>query len=213
MVANPNCGQLDRKNVFFFRPRLHLKIWSRETGSAGLSHVSPPILHTQAEFSAFRDGVIVHIDVCTPSTAIGSVLSLSSHAIAYRRRSLPRVRRHRASRPHGSSSNGCCLLRFHQGPMFVPLFSQTHFGYLLIVNILLMLLIVMVMSHTAQELSEAVRGNGSLPPLFVSGGSVSLPPTSCIVKRNDDMPLFFVLVRWIIYYIVPQNRLLLYWRP
>ena len=38
-----------------------------------------------------------------PPYAIGSVPSLSSHAIAYRRRSLPRVRRHRASKPQGSS--------------------------------------------------------------------------------------------------------------
>ena len=35
--------------------------------------------------------------------AIGPVQSLSGHAIAYRWRSLPRVRRHRASRPQGSS--------------------------------------------------------------------------------------------------------------
>ena len=35
--------------------------------------------------------------------AIGSVPSLSGHAIAYRWRSLPRVRRHRASKPQGSS--------------------------------------------------------------------------------------------------------------
>ena len=38
-----------------------------------------------------------------PYYAIGSVPSLSGHAIAYRRRSLPRVRRHRASKPQGSS--------------------------------------------------------------------------------------------------------------
>ena len=35
--------------------------------------------------------------------AVGSVSSLSGHAIAYRWRSLPRVRRHRASKPQGSS--------------------------------------------------------------------------------------------------------------
>ena len=34
---------------------------------------------------------------------IGSVPSLSGHAVAYRWRSLPRVRRHRASKPQGSS--------------------------------------------------------------------------------------------------------------
>ena len=36
-----------------------------------------------------------------PPYAIGSVPSLSGHAIAYRWRSLPRVRRHRASKPQG----------------------------------------------------------------------------------------------------------------
>ena len=54
----------------------------------------------------FRGGV--HIFLPAPHT-IGSVPSLSGHAIAYRSRSLPRVRWHRASSPQGSSSNGCCL--------------------------------------------------------------------------------------------------------
>ena len=38
-----------------------------------------------------------------PPYAIGSVPSLSGHAIAYRWRSLPSVCRHRASKPQGSS--------------------------------------------------------------------------------------------------------------
>ena len=38
-----------------------------------------------------------------PPYAIGSVPSLSGHAIAYRWRSLPRVRQHRASKPQRSS--------------------------------------------------------------------------------------------------------------
>ena len=38
-----------------------------------------------------------------PLYAIGSVPSLSGHAIAYRWRSLPRVRRHRACKPQGCS--------------------------------------------------------------------------------------------------------------
>ena len=50
-----------------------------------------------------------------PPYAIGSVPSLSGRAIAYRWHSLRRVRRHRASRPQGSSSNGFCLFRFHHG--------------------------------------------------------------------------------------------------
>ena len=39
--------------------------------------------------------------------------------IGYRWRSLPRVRRHRASNPQGSSRYGCCLFRHHHGPINV----------------------------------------------------------------------------------------------
>ena len=49
------------------------------------------------------------VHLLIPPFAIGSVPSLSGHAVAYGWRSLPRVRRHRASSPQGSSSNGCCL--------------------------------------------------------------------------------------------------------
>ena len=55
--------------------------------------------------SDFRDGV----HLFTPSYAIGSVPSLSGHAIAYRWRSLPRVRGYRAFSSQGSSNNGCCF--------------------------------------------------------------------------------------------------------
>ena len=44
-----------------------------------------------------------------PPYGIGSVPSLSGHAIAYRWRSLPGFRRHKASKPPGSSGDGCCL--------------------------------------------------------------------------------------------------------
>ena len=54
----------------------------------------------------FRGGVHLFI----PIYAIGSVPSLSGHAIAYRWRSLPRVRRHMtSSSPQSSSSNGSRL--------------------------------------------------------------------------------------------------------
>ena len=62
-----------------------------------LTHGIPP---------EFRGGV--HIFLPAPHT-VGSVPSLSGHAIAYRSRSLPRVRWHRASSPQSTSSNGCCL--------------------------------------------------------------------------------------------------------
>ena len=69
----------------------------------------PAHLHTQAESGAYilRDSSRVSrrrpfIYLKLPY-AIGSFPSLSGHAIAYRWRSLPRVRRHEASKPQGSS--------------------------------------------------------------------------------------------------------------
>ena len=66
----------------------------------------PPCLRTQAESGAYlRDSSRVprRHPLMKPPYAIGSVPSLSDHANAYRWRSLPRVRRHRASKPQGSS--------------------------------------------------------------------------------------------------------------
>ena len=66
----------------------------------------PAHLHTQTESGAYlRDSSRVprRRPFMKPPYAIGSVPSLSGHAMAYRWRSLPRVRRHRASKPQGSS--------------------------------------------------------------------------------------------------------------
>ena len=66
----------------------------------------PAHFHTQAESGAYlRDSSRVprRSPFMKPPYAIGSVPSLSGHAIAYRWRSLPRVRRDRASKPQGSS--------------------------------------------------------------------------------------------------------------
>ena len=56
--------------------------------------------------------------------AIGSVPSLSGHANAYRWRSLPRVRRLRASKPQGSSKRVCRLGRSPCASL-----SHTHYWY------------------------------------------------------------------------------------
>ena len=69
---------------------------------------SPAHLHTQAESSAYlRHSYRVPprrpFIYLKPPYAIGPVPSLSGQAIAYRWRSMPRVRRHRASKPRGSS--------------------------------------------------------------------------------------------------------------
>ena len=63
-----------------------------------------------------------------PPYAIGSVPSLSGHAIAYRWRSLPRVRRHRACKPQGSSKRVLpWQITMHQ--LVFPSLSHTHYWY------------------------------------------------------------------------------------
>ena len=89
-------------------PRSRLRIWSRETASAVPSRVSLLIfilklglVLTYGIPPKFRGGVtFIYLK---PPHVIRSVPSLSGHAIAYRWRSLPRVRRHRASKPQDSS--------------------------------------------------------------------------------------------------------------
>ena len=66
----------------------------------------PAHLQTQAESGAYlRDSSRVprRRPFMKPPYAIGSVPSFSGHAIAYRWRLVPRVRRHRASKHQGSS--------------------------------------------------------------------------------------------------------------
>ena len=80
---------------------------SRDGFGSPVPH-QPAHLHTQTEYSAYlRDSSRVPrrrlLIYFKPSYAIGSVPSLSGHAFAYRWRSLPRVRRHGASKPQGSS--------------------------------------------------------------------------------------------------------------
>ena len=91
-VANPARGQVNREKRIIPCPRACLRIWSRETGSAVPSRVSLLI----SRFPRRRPFM-------KPPYAIESVPSLWGHAIAYRWRSLPRVRRHRASKSQGSS--------------------------------------------------------------------------------------------------------------
>ena len=107
-VANPVYGQLNRGKFPCPRSRLRFgfarQVWLYRL----LSACSFSILTLNLVLGIlpeFRGGV--HIFLPAPHT-IGSVPSLSGHAIAYRWRSLPRVRWHRASSPQGSSSNGCC---------------------------------------------------------------------------------------------------------
>ena len=78
-------------------------------GFGSLVPRQPARLRAQAESGAYlwdssqvpRRSRYVYLK---PTYAIGSVPSFSGHAIVYRWRSLPRVRRHRASKPQGSTS-------------------------------------------------------------------------------------------------------------
>ena len=119
-VANPACSWSAEQGEKINKcPPLRLRIWSRETGTAVPSHVSLLILHIQAESGAYsRDPPDFRgrVHLFMSPTAIESVPSLSGHAIAYRWRSLPSVRRHRASSPQCYSSSGCsfsCITMDH----------------------------------------------------------------------------------------------------
>ena len=104
-VANPARGQLNRENNIPLSPCVPENLVSRDGFSRPVPR-QPAHLHTQAESGAYlRDSSRVprRRPFMKPPYAIGSVPSLSGRAIACRWRSLPRVLRHRASKPQGSS--------------------------------------------------------------------------------------------------------------
>ena len=128
--ANPVRGHLNRTNKSCAVPVTPENLVSRD-GFDVPSHVSPIIRHTQAEFRRTH-GIFPLCTTASPYTVNRHRASpeCSGYAIAYRWRSLPRIHRHRASSPQGSSSRGCCLFRCHPGPAFVRLlFSHTQYWY------------------------------------------------------------------------------------
>ena len=93
----------------------------------------PAHLHTQAESGAYlRDFSRVSrrrpFIYLKPPYAIGSVPSLSGHAIAYRWRSLPRVPRHRASKLQGSSKR-VLPWQVTMDQLIYSSFSHTHYWH------------------------------------------------------------------------------------
>ena len=95
-VANPARGQLNRENSIPLSPCVPENLVSRDGFSRPVPR-QPAHLHPQAESGAYlRDSSRVpwRRPFMKPPHAIGSVPILSGHAIAYRWRSLPRVRRH-----------------------------------------------------------------------------------------------------------------------
>ena len=110
--------------------RSRLRMWSRETGSAVPSRVSSS--PSQAEPGAYlrdfsrvpRRRPLIYLK----PNAIGSVPGLSGHANAYRRRSLSRVRRHRASKPQGSSDR-VLPWQVTMDQLICTSLFQTHYWY------------------------------------------------------------------------------------
>ena len=91
----------------------------------------PAHLQTQAESGAYlRDSSRVprRRPFMKPLYSIGSVPSLSGHVIAYRWRSLSRNRRHRASKPQGSSERVLPWQVTMDQLIFASL-SHTHYWY------------------------------------------------------------------------------------
>ena len=89
------------------------------------------LISTQDESGAYlRDSFRVprRRPFMKPPYAIGSVPSLSGHANAYRWRSLPRIRRHRASKPQGSSKRVLPWQITMDQLIFASL-SHTHYWY------------------------------------------------------------------------------------
>ena len=87
----------------------------------------PAHLHTLAESGAYsRD--LLPISAAASIYALGSVTSLSGHEIAYRWRSLPRVRRHRASKPRGSSER-VLPWQVTMDKLICASLSHTHYRY------------------------------------------------------------------------------------
>ena len=131
-VTNPARGQLNRENSCFPVLVRAENLVSRDGFGSPVPR-QPAHLHTQAESGAYlRDSSRVPrrrpFIYIKPLYAIGSVPSLSGHAIAYRWCSLPRFRRHRASKPQGSSER-VLPWQVTMDQLICASLSHTHYWY------------------------------------------------------------------------------------
>ena len=123
-VANPARGQLNRENNVPLSPCVPENLVSRDGFSRPVPR-QPAHLHTQAESGAYlRDSSRVprRRPFMKPPYAIGSVPSLSGHAIAYRYS--VHCRESAGTGPVNLKvvPNGCCLaLADHHGPINIRL--------------------------------------------------------------------------------------------
>ena len=132
-AANPARGQLNRENEYCMplSPCVPENLVSRDGFSRPVTR-QPAHLHTQTESGAYlRDSSRVprRRPFMKPPYAIGSVPSLSCHAIAYRWRSLPRVRRHRASKPQEGSFERVLPWQVTMDQLAFASLSHTHYWY------------------------------------------------------------------------------------
>ena len=131
-VANPARGQLNRDTNIFLSPFAPENLVSRDGFDRSIPRQPAHSPHSGWIWCLLTGFLPISAAASILSyrqTPSGSVPSSSGHANAYRWRSLPRVRRHRASSPQGSSGNGCCLGRSSWTNSCAPLFSHTHYEY------------------------------------------------------------------------------------
>ena len=169
-VANPARGQLNRENNILLSPCVPENLVSRDRFSRPVPR-QPAHLHTQAESGAYlrySSRVPRRHPFMKPPYAIGSVPRLSGHAIAYRWRSLPRVRRHRASKPQGSSERVLPWQITMDQLIFASL-SHTHYWYE-----------VGMLKVPAVVTSSQSTAGYSLPVLITAGFF-----TSSIIRNSD----------------------------
>ena len=131
-VANPARGQLNRENDITLSPCVPENLVSRDGFSRPVPR-QPAHLHTQADIWCLLTGFLpisaaASIYVFLPPYVSGSVPSLSGHTIAYRWRSLPRVRRQRVSCPQGSSKR-VLPWQLTMDQLICASLSHTHYWY------------------------------------------------------------------------------------
>ena len=165
-IANPARGQLNRENNTPLSPCVPENLVSRDGFSRPVPR-QPAHLHTQAESGAYlRDSSRVprRRPFMKPPYAIGSVPSLSGHVIAYRWRSQPRVRRHRATKPQGNSERVLPSWQVTMDQLIFASLSHTHYctvvvfddtimAYYYYCNVLFVVLYSTVLKYL-QQLSE-----------------------------------------------------------
>ena len=131
--------QLNRQGKSIFPcPHSRLRNWSRGTGSAVPSRVSLLIyilrlnLVLLTGFLSSSAAASIYI-FNKPPYDIESVPSLSGHAIVYRLHSLPRVRRHKASKPKGSPER-VLTWQVTMDQLICAYHSHVHYWYVFITD-------------------------------------------------------------------------------